>query len=311
MQKYRRVAYEDRCHISSYLEIGISYQEIAERLKFHRSTIWREVKRNQSRLGYQTQSASQKAKERYRRCRRKKIITRDLKEKIVSWMKEGWSPEQIAGRFSKEQVVKVSRQTIYRSLLKRRLEVKYLRTFGKRGAGRRLQRRARAKGKLSIHARPSIVQDRKRLGDWERDGMYVSNRKQLLVMLDRKSRYIKLAKMEEGTSKFVNEKTQEVLKSLGRRVYTLTNDNGTEFSHSELMPYPVYYCDPFKPGQRGSIENGIGLLRQYVKRKTKIEEINKKELTNLENKLNFRPRKCLKFRTPHEVFYQTNVALVV
>lgn len=311
MQKYRRVTYEDRCHICSYLQVKIGVVEISRRLGFHKTTIYREIKRNKRGQDYEAGLATRKAYDRFKRCRRKKIIDYKLKEKIIKYMSKGWSPQQISGRFKKEGQELVSTQTIYRSILKHRYEYKLLRMFNKRGGGRRVEQKAKLEGKLMIQDRPSIVEQRKRLGDWERDGMYGANRNQLLVMLDRKSRLVKIANMGTGTSEKVEGLTQEILKGVGKKVYTITNDNGTEFRKGMTSKYKVYYCKPLRPDQRGSVENAIGLLRQYIKRKTDLTQLTPKDLLVLEDRLNHRPRKCLNFRTPHEVFYQHNVALVV
>jgi len=117
--------------------------------------------------------------------------------------------------------------------------------------------------------------------------------------------------MKTGVSKDVANITLETLKSLEKKVFTLTNDNGTEFNDSASLPYKTYYFDPHKPQQRGTVENTIGLLRQYIKRKTDLEAITQAELQDIENKINFRPRKGLDYRTPFEVFFNKKVALVM
>ncbi|MCB0327844.1 MAG: IS30 family transposase [Bdellovibrionales bacterium] len=309
MGKYHRVTYRDRCHISLYVDMKISKAEIARKLGIHRSTVYREVSRNGSRRGYSTERAQEKAAKRYLRCRKKKKVTASIKAKIVEYLEKGWSPEQIAGRFCLEGYLKISPQTIYRSLYKHRREIKLLRRFGRRGAGRRVQRRAKMRGKLRIGQRPEIVESRSRIGDWERDGMYGASRNQLLILVERKTRLVKLGYMGKGQSDWVQSMTQEILDSLGRPVHTITN--GSEFSRGRQSKYPVYYCDPMQPHQRGTVENTIGLLRQYVKRDTDLRSFTSKDLSELENKLNDRPRKCLQFKTPSEVFFNKTVALVL
>lgn len=311
MQKYRRVAYEDRCHISALLQVEFTINEISEILGFHKSTIYRELKRNSVKGTYSTDSASLKAAKRFRNCRRKKIVTKQLREKIRVYLQFGWSPQQIAGRLNKEARFKISYQTIYRSLPLNRLDRTFLRRQGKRGGGRYKQLKAQGKNKISIHERPNIVEQRKRIGDWERDGMYGANRQQLLIFTERKSRYTKVTKMQTGKSLDVKNITLRTLEATGRRVFTLTNDNGTEFNNNASLPYKVYHCDPHKPHQRGTVENTIGLLRQYIKRNTDLERLTDNDLFNLENKINFRPRKCLNYKTPFEVFFNKSVALVM
>ena len=181
----------------------------------------------------------------------------------------------------------------------------------KKGGGRLSQRVKRQSKTLSIHSRPLIVRKRKRIGDWERDGMYGAHRQQLLVLTERKSRYTRIGKMGTGKSRQVAELSKEILLSLRKRVFTITNDNGTEFNDTASLPCKVYFCDPQKPQQRGTVENTVGLLRQYIKRNTDLDTLTKEEIKSLENKINFRPRKCLDYKTPFEVFFKKKVALAM
>lgn len=311
MQKYRRVTYEDRCHIAALLQAKKSVLEISRHLGFHKSTVYRELKRNGVRAAYSAERAAKQAGRRYRRCRRKQKITPSLKGEILAYLEYGWSPEQLCGRLEREKGVRLSHQTIYRALRKKRGERRSLRRDRRRGGGRNIQKKASQKNRIFISERPKIVDQRSRIGDWERDGMYGANRKQLLVFTERKSRLTKISYMGTGKSSEVRAKTESTLKSLGRRVFTVTNDNGTEFNDSASMPYKVYHCEPNKPQQRGTVENTIGLLRQYISRKTDLEALKEEDLRELENRINFRPRKCLGYKTPFEVFFRTKVALVV
>jgi IS30 family transposase len=310
MQNYRRVTYADRCHISAFLQAGNTIQEISHRLGFDKSTIHREIKRNGNQPGYNAKCAEQAYLERFKRCRRKHIITRSIDTVFRVYLDYGWSPEQTAQRFTEEKILRISHQTIYR---KYRWDANVHRLFRKRkkGGGRHTQRQNRLQTRQTIHQHPSIVKQRVRRGDWERDGMYGANRKQLLVLTDRKSRYTKLRKIGTGISKDVTQATTDTLKSLGKRVYTITNDNGTEFNDHASLPYRTYFCDPNKPQQRGTVENTIGLLRQYIKRNTDLDSLTDQDLIELERRINFRPRKCLDYKTPFEVFFKKKVALAM
>jgi IS30 family transposase len=96
----------------------------------------------------------------------------------------------------------------------------------------------------------------------------------------------------------VRKLTDKLLKEAGRRVYTITNDNGGDFKRKSNLKHPIYFCDPMKPQQRGTVENTIGLLRQYIKRKIDISKMTKKDFLELEKKINLRPRKVLGYKTP-------------
>jgi IS30 family transposase len=259
---------------------------------------------------YQASYAQQKATQRFARCRRKPRITGALYQFVIEKLEASWSPEQISGRLARERKVSVSHETIYRFTRKNRVYRRYLRFAGKRGAGRYKQRKRRAQWVKSIHQRPKAAQNRSRFGHWERDGMYAANKKQLLVCVERKSRFTKIGCMLQTNSAFVGQLTEELLKKTRRKVLSITNDNGSEFRKAMKWDVPVYYCDPFKPQQRGTVENTIGVIRRFVTRKTDLEELGEQGIAQIENMLNHRPRKVLDYRTPYEVFYEKKVALV-
>ena len=312
MRKYRRMTYEDRCHISALLQAKHSIAEISKKCGFHKSSIYRELRRNCSYKIYRADLANRKTQKRYRKCRRKKIITPAIKEELIAYLSFGWSPEQIAGRFKREKHHSLSRQTIYRAFYSHTLGYKLIRKRGRRrSGGRSTQQKIKRRNTISIDQRSKAVDKRFRVGDWERDGMYGANRKQLLIFTDRKSKYTKIRKMGKGYSKDVSRITLDVLLSLGKKVYTLTNDNGSEFNDSASLPFKVYHCHPNKPQQRGTVENTIGLLRHYIKRKTDLDKLTTDQLQDIENRVNFRPRKGLDYKTPFEVFFKQNVALAM
>ena len=308
--KYLRVSYGVRCQIHACLQINYSISKLSKLVGHHKSTIYRELNRNHdfSKGCYQPSVADSLAKRRYQRCRKKKAINLQNRRLIVKLLTDGLSPEQISGRLRKENGYGPSHQTIYNYVYWAGLKG-YLRRNGKVGAGRTIQRRKLKQTGLRIKDRPSIANQRKRLGDWERDTMYALNRRQLLVCTERKSRYTKIAKVTKGTTFAVGKLTEKILSSTGKRIFTITNDNGAEFKGKAKMKIRTYFCDPLKPQQRGTVENTIGLLRQYVKRNTNIRGYTTKDLKELENKLNNRPRKILNYNTPYEVYHGKRVAL--
>lgn len=310
MAIYRRVTYEDRCQILAYLQVKVSILEISKKLGFSKGTIYREIKRNSTGSNYNPVKASELSANRYLSCRRRLRIDPKFELRIESNLKKGWSPEQIVGRCRLEKVNTVSYQTIYNHIKNRRVDLRfYLRRHGKRGAGRFLQRKYRDQKRLAIKLRPVAVNRRSRMGDWERDGMYVANKKQLLVLTERKSRFTKITKMKSIRPVDVTKLTRKILKF--NKVHTITNDNGPEFRDSKSLPYPAYHCEPGKPQQRGTVENTIGLLRQYLTNKTELDLVSTKELLKIQRRINLRPRKCLNYRTPYEVLKDQKVALAI
>ena len=307
MKKYSRVTLAVRCQIDAFLQAGFSIPEIADRLGFHKTSIYREIERNFYFQTYCPIKADELAKERYKACRRTYKIKGAVLDYIIRCLKWRWSPDQIAKRLYLERKIKISHECIYQFIYKNPSLRAFLKRNRRRGAGRYLQRKRTLK-KRNIQFRSKAANERSRLGHWERDGMYGANRKQLLVCIDRKSRLTLISKVQGRSSQAMSDATLKLLNRVPKKVLSLTNDNGSEFSKT---PYPskTYWCDPMRPDQRGSVENTIGLLRQWVKKNTDITKLSSEDLTFLEDSLNFRPRKCLNYRTPYEVFFKTKVAL--
>ena len=310
MRTYRRVTYEERCQIDAWLQVNLSRAEIARRLGFHKSTICREIKRNIGRYTYSGKGAHRKAEERYRCCRKPYKLNPEYKNSIDEKLKDGWSPEQIAGRFRLEGFLDVSHECIYQYVRqnKKRL-VGYMRRMGKRGAGRYIQKNSPKHDNLpSIVDRPKEVETRKKIGHWERDNMLTVNRKPLLVCVERKTRFTKLGKPESSKAESMNKLTLELVLSTGKPAHSMTNDRGREFA-IPLKVIKTYYCNPRCPQERGTVENTIGLIRQYITNQTKLETLDDNDISMIEDLINFRPRKSLDYRTPYEAMFNETVAL--
>jgi len=315
MKKYSRVSYEDRCQISAMLKRDFSIKFIANELGFHKSTIYREIQRNFGFSkqgfyeGYFPREAQKKTQKRGVSRRRNLIIVGEIQEYVIGKLRNHWSPEQIAGRYKKETGRSLSYQSIYRFISKNKDLLGCLKFSRKRGVGRYRQKKDRESRVTSIRLRPKSANNRSRYGHWERDGMYGANRKQLLVCLERKSRFVKIAKMESIKADEVNELTLNLLNE--EKVLSLTNDNGSEFRKKLKSSIPVYHCDPLRPDQRGSVENVIGVLRRKVKRNTDLEKMSERDIGALETWINLVPRKMFDFKTAYEVYYKKKVALVL
>lgn len=311
MVKYSRVSYGLRCQIEAFLQTKISVKDMATLLGLHKTTIYREIKRNNFGENYTAALAQQNSIKNFSYCRRKKLINEELGQAVEAKLALGWSPEQISGRFKRERIGHFCHQTIYKYISDNQPLRGFLRRYGKRGGGgRHIQRKIlQNESRLSIDKRSKIVNERKRIGDWERDLFYAGNKKLLLVCTDRKSRLSKITKIERGTGVIVQKETIRLLQNAGGKLFTVTNDNGPEFKQNLPIGVPVYFCKPQKPHQRGTIENTIGLLRQYITRQTDIDCYDHKDIDEIENLINFRPRKCLDYKTPYEVYYNKKVAL--
>lgn len=309
---YLRMTREQRYQIQSLVQSGRGVREIGRILNRSGSTICRELKRLPRTQPYD----AEKAHLDYQKCRFRKPfkIKGSLRRYICNRLNRDWSPEQIVGRMKREKhPLRVSHQTIYNSLYRwakwRDRHWKKLRTQRKKQWSRRNAKKNWKIGKIPnriwIDDRPKIVELRKRFGDYERDTLHGKfNKTMLLSIVERKSRKVTLALIPKKTSYIVHFATVQALN--GRRVYSITNDNGAEFREHELtsreLKTKVYFSHPYHSWERGTNENMNGFIRQYFPRRTDLTAVTKSQLQEVELKLNHRPRKCLAYKTPEEVY---------
>lgn len=313
--KYNQLTQEQRYQIYALLKMGHAKAQIADVLGVHRSTIYREVKRNRGDRGYRAKQAHQFAV-----ARSKKTITRIASSDwilIEEKLRQDWSPEQVAGQLRKEKL-QVSHEWIYQYIYADKQAGgdlwKHLRCQKKRRkrAGGR-DRRGQIPGRISIEERPEHVSERKRLGDWEGDTIIGAGHKgAVLTLVDRMSGYTLLGALPKKESERVVQQTIRLFKSMPA-VETLTVDNGKEFAGhiqiAEQTGAAVYFAHPYSSWERGTNENTNGLIRQYLPKSRRLDDVSQSELDEIMRKLNHRPRKRLDYQTPHEVFFQESVAL--
>ena len=163
--------------------------------------------------------------------------------------------------------------------------------------------------RVSIHRRPSIVDKKLRVGDWEIDliiGKY--HKGSIVTIVDRKSKFTLMRKLPSKEAIGVTNAIIELLYPIKKLTHTITSDNGKEFSlHEEItasLNTDFYFCDPYSSWQRGLNENTNGLIRRYIPKKTDFDTVSDKEIMMIQNKLNNRPRKTLGYKTPSEIFYK-------
>ena len=165
-----------------------------------------------------------------------------------------------------------------------------------------------SKYRVSIDERSAIVDTRQRLGDWEVDTIIGKGHRHAIVSLtERKSRLALLRKVERKTAQDVADAVIELMKSLPVRTHTITADNGQEFAdHERISKDPntdVYFAHPYSSWERGTNENMNGLVRQYFPKKCNFTTITETEIEFVMERLNNRPRKCLRFKSPNQVFF--------
>jgi IS30 family transposase len=317
MKSYHQLTQEQRYQIYALRKTKHSLAEIATVIGVHKSSVSRELKRNRGQRGYRPQQAQELALE--RRTIGLSRIPAEIWAKVERLLRQDWSPEQISGRLKKEQKVCLSHEWIYQYVLKDKQAggdlYRHLRCQKKR---RKRYGTYDRRGKLpncrSIEERPAIVNHRKRLGDWEVDTVIGKNHQQALVTLtERKSRFTLLAKVSRRTARAVRQQVCRVLLPVQDKVHTLTSDHGKEFADHEQIAAALnlkfYFAHPYAAWERGTNENTNGLLRQYFPKKSDFQAVSSKQLQRAMSRLNCRPRKSLRFKTPFEVFYHSSVAL--
>lgn len=320
MKNYRHLTQEQRYHISHMRQLNFSMREIAEAIGFDKSTISRELKRNSSDRGYGPIYAHESAVRRHVQGASARRFPPAVLEVVSELLLKKFSPAQITGRLWDEVGFKISHESIYRFLYrdKKAGGVLYLNLRGKKKYKKKygsLECRGTIKNMVSIDERPAIVETRSRIGDWEGDTMTGKHHQGTIVTLaERKARFLVAGTVSSKHADKVSNKVVELLKPHLRKCKTLTKDRGTEFAGHEAITRElnakVYFAHPASPWERGTNENTNGLLRQYFPKKMDLRKVTEEELQKAVNELNHRPRKCLGFKTPYEVFYGKTVRYV-
>ena len=318
--RHKQLTLKERYHIWASLKRGSSQKEIAESIGVHPSTICREIQRNKDRTTqeYHYAFADSKASKRQRSKEKYTVITSKIKTYIKTKLKEDWSPEQISGRMNIDHGFTICHETIYRYIYYNKSRggklYRYLRHKNKKYHSRsnKYQRRGIIVDRISIDKRPSIVDKKKRIGDFEIDTVIGLNHVGALVtVVDRKSKFTLIKKVISKRAEEVTKALVEMLIPLKPITKTITSDNGKEFAYhkqvSEAIDANFYFAHPYSSWERGLNEHTNGLIRQYLPKKTDFTQISKEEIVTIQDKLNHRPRKVLNYRTPYEVFF-TEVA---
>jgi IS30 family transposase len=317
MRAYHQLTREQRYQIYALKQIGHNQTEIAQAVGVHKATISRELDRNTGQRGYRPQQAQQ-----FSQARRKKgppRIAASTWQVVEEKLQQDWSPEQVSGWLWKHKAVRISHEWIYQYVyadyraggqLYRHLRSQKKRR--KRLLGQ--DRRGQLTGRRSIEERPAIVDGRRRVGDWEVDTLVGKRHQQAIVTLtERKSRFALLGKVSQRSAEQVRERLVHLLRPFLDKLETMTSDNGKEFAQHEQLAAELdldfFFAHPYASWERGSNENMNGLVRQYLPKKTDFNQVTTTDLNWIMDRLNLRPRKCLDFRTPFEVFFDLPVAL--
>lgn len=322
---YRQLSQEERYQIQVMVRLDFTNAVIAAAMKRHPSTISRELKRNSdftSSKPYLATRAGRLAGERRvekgKRCRK---IQGKLQELVEAKLRLGWSPEQISGRLRWERGVRISHETIYQHVI-RDARLQGTLRYALRFRGYKQHRCKKSKWaertrlrKGWLAQRPQAANARTEIGHWERDCLLGQRGKgAFLTLIDRRSRFARIRRVSKVDTEHVAAATLDALRPHREVTKSMTNDNGMEFQRDatlqQQLGVPIYFCDPGSPWQRGSIENLNGLIRQYIPKGEDIDYLPDWTARALEETLNYRPRRTLGYRTPHEVFYRTTTLLL-
>lgn len=314
-RKYCQLNQYHRKKIEELLLYDLSYSEIALKLGFDKSTVSREIKRNSHKGKYYPVKAHKLTKLRQSNAFKKKKITRSMEYTLKELLKKDWSPEQISNRCKKDGIEMLSHEMIYQYVYKNEANggklYKHLRHSRKRRKKYGSERSSNIKNKRNIADRPNIVEKKIRIGDWEIDTVIGAKQEgAILTVVDRVAKFFLSKQFDYKTAENVKISTIELLKPYKDKVFTITSDNGSEFTlHEDIakeLNCDFYFADPYASWQRGLNENTNGLLRQYFPKGISLKGIDDEQLKIAVNKINNRPRKTLNYDTPKDIFFGTS-----
>ena len=315
MKKYKQLTLGLRYQIFAYKQEDYTQSKIAELIKVSKSTISRELKRNSINGCYSAEHAHTKAVSRDKFKHRYKKLTNKLKLKIGKMLRDGLSPDQLAGRLKKQKIVDISYETVYRYIYANQRSdgrlYKYLRHKNKKYGNRSSQYKTRGqiKNRVNISKRAKVIENKTRFGDFEVDTIIGKDHQGAIVTLvDRKSKFTLMKIVDSKKADVVTQAIIELLYPIRRLVHTITSDNGKEFSYhkqiADKLNLKFYFCDPYSSWQRGLNEHTNGLVREYIPKKSNFENVSQSEIVIIQNRLNNRPRKILEYYTPNEIFFK-------
>lgn len=319
--KQRRLTQYEREIIETNLASGKSSREIAKILGRAHTVVSREIKRNKGQLFSYSSIIAQTAADRRAKITNTRKLNKDwrLNWYVTRRLEKHWSPEQIAGRLKLEgQPGYVCAESIYQYIYDEDKGAPWLYHELRRShptrqiqEQRKPNRRTLIPDRTPISTRPEVINQRQRYGDWESDGMEFQRKKPGLVSVqkERKSQLLRLTKLETKRAEETRVALENVIEELPQEfVHSITFDNGSEAAEHNIIKHEygieTYFCKPYSPWQKGSVENIIGLVRQYLPKGSDITELTNNDLCRIQEQLNNRPRKILQYQTPNEILEQ-------
>jgi len=312
---YHQITREERYTISALRKQDYRTSEIAAVLGRHRSSIYREITRNQCNdKGYRPFKADSRTRGRRSRSRRNKQFgARDF-ALIESLLRLKWSPEQVSCYLKRVKRLNISHETIYLYVWADKEAGGNLHAHLRSATKQRRKRygaydsRGRLAGKRHISERPGSIESRETFGHWEIDTVLGKGSRDCIVTLvERKTRYTLIGKLKARTVDQLNTRLLKIIKRHRKMIKTITADNGTEFHGYESIEKKTgvkfYFATPYHSWERGTNENTNGLIRQYLPKSLSMASVNQHQCNTIAANLNARPRKTLGFFTPKECLY--------
>src|SRR3989338_2627602 len=318
-KSYKQLGQKEREKIYQLKQKGMTNNYIAKKLGRDKSTIGRELKRNQhlTLRQYLPDTAERKAGKRKAKGRKVRYAVKSptLKKKIIRLLKLGWSPDLIAGRLQKQRKPHLNQESIYQFIYglegRKQNMRQYLRRshrIRRKKNGRKHHKESRIPNRVDIIKRPMIVEKRTQFGHWEGDNVvYNRHRRALSTTAERKTRKVMLFRPRDLTAQAKARSTirrYQALPPEARR--TMTYDNGLEAAAHEAVTAAIgmkfYFAKTYASWQRGTNENRNGLVRFYLPRGVDLDSVSNAEIKRIENLINNRPMKCLGYQTPNEAY---------
>lgn len=301
----------ERNELSILLKKGYSRRQIGKALGKDHSSITREINRNKVRGIYEPLKAQTKSRVRRKSAKYQNMKVHESPEFVTfltEQLKEGWTPEQIAGRwnykhpddrhFSFKAVYKFLYSAFGQHLCKY-LPLRRYSPYKRKG---KKQKHFPVRNRVSIEQRPKVINERKRFGDFEGDvlGAPRTDVERLPALVERKSRKLFAVKVQQ--LKYAVDGFKQILKPYREILKSITFDNGPENARHLELKTKTYFCHPFSSWEKGQIENTLGRLRRFIKKRSSLKQYSDDDIARCVDRMNNTPRKVLGFKTPNEVF---------
>lgn len=312
MKGYKHLTLHEREKIAVWRSSGLSFRDIGLKLDRHPSSLCREVNRN-SRPSYWPNKAHERALLRKQEGhKRRRLKDRAIRNEVELMLTKGWSPELIAGRLKRDhpQWDTVSHEAIYQWIYIERPDlVGYLlRAHPKRRhRWKTSQHKTRIPERVSIQNRPTHINERREPGHWEADLVVGSGSAALQVAVERSSRLTRIKKVRNKSAEASRKALYSLLSPVPAQLRrSITYDNGLENVEHNVLNKDLktlsWFCEPYHSWEKGQVENTNGLIRRFIPKRSRLDDLSDDKIKMVEDWINDRPKKVLGFRTPNEVF---------